>query len=132
MPNRPSACREPEISSPGRDPSHVSLHELIMMLLADTINPNLIQLGAAMPNPSSCRTRRSTASLRNLARQNDPNSHQYRFPPGLNSLRTQVAQRAVTWGCSLSPKRHRDHVGRDGGDRRLPACGLPARGYRGG
>src|SRR5512143_1081845 len=31
---------EPEISAPGLDPSHVSLHELIMMLLADTINPN--------------------------------------------------------------------------------------------
>src|SRR5512135_2887774 len=41
---------EPDTSAPGRDPSQVSLHELIMMLMADTINPNLIQLGAAMPN----------------------------------------------------------------------------------
>ena len=27
---------EPEISSPGRDPSQVSLHELVMILMADT------------------------------------------------------------------------------------------------
>ena len=30
---------EPEISSPGLDPSRVSLHELVMMVLRDTLNP---------------------------------------------------------------------------------------------
>src|SRR3990172_6817155 len=35
---------EPEMSSPGRDPSRVSLHELVMMLLRHATNPNLIQL----------------------------------------------------------------------------------------
>ena len=96
---------EPEISTPGRDPSQVSLHELIMMLLGDTINPNLIQLGAAMPNPQFLPTKKINRILTDLLRQDDPNSHQYRFPPGLNSLRTQVAQRAVISGCSLSPNR---------------------------
>ncbi len=116
---RPERLPEPEISSPGRDPSQVSLHELIMMLLADTMNPNLIQLGAALPNPGSCRSRRSTGSSRTSARQNDPNTHQYQFPPGLNSLRTQIAQRAVTWGCSLSPN---DIVITSGGTEAIDIC----------
>jgi DNA-binding transcriptional MocR family regulator len=94
---------EPEISSPGRDPSQVSLHELVMMLLADTMNPNLIQLGAALPNSSYLPTKKINRILANIIRENDPNAHQYQFPPGLEALRTQIAQRAVNTGCSLSP-----------------------------
>ena len=41
---------EPETSSPQRDPSLVSLHELVMMLMRDSANPNLVQLGAALPH----------------------------------------------------------------------------------
>ncbi|HLO15191.1 MAG TPA: GntR family transcriptional regulator, partial [Anaerolineales bacterium] len=41
---------EPETSSPQRDPSNVSLHELVMMLMRDSANPNLVQLGAALPH----------------------------------------------------------------------------------
>ena len=110
---------EPEISAPGRDPSRVSLHELIMMLMADTINPNLIQLGAAMPNTDLLPMKKINLIIANLARENDPTLHQYRFPPGLNSLRTQVAQRAVVSGCSLSPK---DIVITSGGTEAMDVC----------
>ena len=94
---------EPEISSPGRDPTHVSLHELVMMLLTDTMNPNLIQLGAALPNSAYLPIKKINRILANIIRENDPNTHQYQFPPGLDALRTQIAQRAVNSGCSLSP-----------------------------
>lgn len=94
---------EPDISAPGRDPSQVSLHELIMMLMADTINPQLIQLGAAMPNTDLLPLKRLNRILIDNVRQNDSALYQYRFPPGLNSLRTQIAQRAVIAGCNLSP-----------------------------
>lgn len=110
---------EPDISAPGRDPSHVSLHELIMMLLADTINPNLIQLGAAMPNTDFLPLKKINRLIINNARQNDPTSHQYRFPPGVNSLRTQIAQRAVISGCSLSPK---EIVITSGGTEAIDVC----------
>ena len=110
---------EPDISAPGRDPSQVSLHELIMMLLADTINPDLIQLGAAIPNMDYLPLKKINRILIQNVRQNDPNSHQYRFPPGLNSLRTQVAQRAVISGCSLSPS---DIVITSGGTEAIDIC----------
>src|SRR5512147_1152055 len=44
---------EPETSSPHRDPSLVSLHELVVMLMRDSANPNLVQLGAALPHLDS-------------------------------------------------------------------------------
>ena len=110
---------EPDISAPGRDPSQVSLHELIMMLLADTINPNLIQLGAAIPNTDYLPMKKINRILIDNVRQNDPNSHQYRFPPGLTSLRTQIAQRAVISGCSLSPS---DIVISSGGTEAIDIC----------
>ena len=110
---------EPDISAPGRDPSQVSLHELIMMLLADTINPNLIQLGTAMPNPELLPIKKINRIVAALARENDPKLHQYRFPPGLNSLRMQIAQRAVISGCSLSPN---DIVITSGGTEAIDIC----------
>jgi DNA-binding transcriptional MocR family regulator len=94
---------EPEISSPGRDPSRVSLHELTMMLMDDTLNPNLIQLGAALPNPSMLPTKKINRIISQLARQNHPDLQGYQWPPGLEALRTQIARRAVNAGCSLSP-----------------------------
>ncbi|HEX8991369.1 MAG TPA: PLP-dependent aminotransferase family protein [Anaerolineales bacterium] len=110
---------EPDISAPGRDPSQVSLHELIMMLLADSINPNLIQLGTAIPNAGYLPLKKINRILISNARQDDPNFHQYRFPPGLTSLRTQIAQRAVISGCSLSPN---DIVITSGGTEAMDVC----------
>jgi DNA-binding transcriptional MocR family regulator len=94
---------EPEMSAAGRDPSLVSIHELTMMLLADTLNPSLVQLGAALPNPQLMPTKKINRILGNIVRQNQDNAHQYQFPPGWEPLRTQIAQRAVIGGCSLSP-----------------------------
>src|SRR5512135_528126 len=95
---------EPDMSAPGLDPSRVSLHDLIMMLLADTINPDLVQLGAAIPNTEFLPIKKLNRILSDQIRQDDPKVQQYRFPPGSTSLRTQIAQRAVVSGCTLSPQ----------------------------
>ncbi len=110
---------EPDMSSPGRDPSQVSLHELTMMLLDDTLNPNLIQLGAALPNPSLLPTKKINHIIANLARQNVPELQGYQWPPGLEALRAQIARRAVSAGCSLSPN---DIVITSGGVEAIDIC----------
>jgi len=94
---------EPEMSSPGRDPSQVSLHELVMMLMNDSRNPNLVQLGAALPNSEYLPTKKINRIITNILRHNRVDVHQYQFPPGLDALRSQIARRAVNAGCSLSP-----------------------------
>jgi hypothetical protein len=46
-----TALPEPDISSPELDPTQVSVWELVLMVLRDTLNPALVQLGAGPPHP---------------------------------------------------------------------------------
>lgn len=94
---------EPEISAPEADPRQVSLHELVMMLLRDAANPELVQLGAALPNPLYLPVEKINRILANAARQYGPTAHTYQFPPGLEALRAQIARRMAGAGCSLGP-----------------------------
>jgi DNA-binding transcriptional MocR family regulator len=94
---------EPETSSPHRDPSHVSLRELVMMLMRESSNPNLVQLGAALPHLDPRLIQTINRIVAKIIRQQGINAHQYQFPPGLNALRVQIARRMVSAGCHLSP-----------------------------
>ncbi len=94
---------EPETSSPRHDPSHVSLHELVMMLMRDSENPNLVQLGAALPHMDALLMQKINRIIGNIARQKGESVHQYLFPPGLEALRVQIARRVVSAGCKLFP-----------------------------
>src|SRR5512139_4205987 len=94
---------EPEISSPRRDPSLVSLHELVMMLMRDSAHPDLVQLGAALPHLDSRLIQAINQNIVKIIRQQGINAHQYQFRPGLDALRVQIARRMVSAGCHLSP-----------------------------
>jgi DNA-binding transcriptional MocR family regulator len=94
---------EPNISSPQADPSQVSIQELTMMVLRDITNPNLVQLGTALPNPDLLPSVRIGRIVASLARENENLANTYDLPPGLEDLRVQIAQRAVESGCNLSP-----------------------------
>jgi DNA-binding transcriptional MocR family regulator len=94
---------ELDISSPARDPAHVSVHELVMMLLRDSRNPDLVQFGAALPNPDLLPTKKLNRMLSALARQAGDENRLYDIPPGCEALRIQIAQRAVLAGCQLAP-----------------------------
>lgn len=114
-----SPLPEPEISSPGLDPSHVNLHDLMMMVMRDTLNPKLIQLGAAMPNLELLPTERMNRIMAGLARKASKEMHQYQLPPGIEALRVQIAKRAVNSGCQLSPS---DIVITSGGTEAINLC----------
>jgi len=94
---------EPETSSPRRDPSHVSLHELVMMLMRDSANLNLVQLGAALPHLDTLLMQKINRIIANIVRQKGEDAHQYLIPPGLEALRIQIARRVVSSGCKLFP-----------------------------
>jgi len=94
---------EPEISTPSKDPCQVSLHDLIMMIIRDTQNPSLAQLGAALPNLDLMPIDQLNKIILELSRKANPEMHQYCLPLGLESLRIQIAKRAIHSGCHLSP-----------------------------
>ncbi len=99
----PIAALEPELSSPEHDPAHVSVHELVMMLLRDSRNPDLVQFGAALPNPDLLPTAKLNRMLAAIARQVGDDNRLYDIPPGCEALRIQIAQRAMLAGCQLAP-----------------------------
>jgi DNA-binding transcriptional MocR family regulator len=94
---------QPQPPSSPPDPTEVSLHELVMLLLRDSQNQNLIQLGAALPNPEYLPLEKINRLLIQAARQGEAAIHRYQFPPGLDKLRVQIARRIVAAGCNLAP-----------------------------
>jgi len=100
----PSALPEPEISSPGPDPTDVSVRQLVtQVVLADTRHPDLVQLGAAHPNLRLSATKALNRSLASVARRMGYRSGGYDYVPGCEVLRVQIARRALSAGCKLSP-----------------------------
>ncbi len=100
----PSDLPEPEISSPAPDPTQVSMRELISMVAhSDTRNPDLIQLGAAHPNPSLAATQELNRTMASVARRMGDAGGMYDYAPGCEELRMQIARRSLVGGFSLSP-----------------------------
>jgi DNA-binding transcriptional MocR family regulator len=110
---------EPAASSPGPNPLNVNLHDLVMMVMRDTLNPGLVQLGAAMPNLELLPIEKINRAVSALMRKGSKDDHQYQLPPGLESLRVQIAQRSVHAGCTLAPD---DIVITTGGTEAIDLC----------
>ncbi len=98
----PHMLPEPEMSTHLTDPTLVSVRELVMMVLRDSTNPNLIQLGAAIPNTELVIPLRLNRIMASLPRQLDKEYNMYAIPPGNEALRIQIAQRAVGIGCNIT------------------------------
>lgn len=98
----PSAPPEPALSDPEPDPSTVGMRELItMIVLRDTLNPKLIQLGAAHPAQELTATRQLNRIMASAARRMGDRAGLYMAPPGNKPLRQQIVQHAVNAGCTL-------------------------------
>jgi DNA-binding transcriptional MocR family regulator len=100
----PSELSEPDISSPLADPTLVSMRTLVtQVIMTDSRNPNLIQLGAAHPNPELSATAQINRAMNTVAREMGDESGMYDYVPGTRKLRVQIARRALAAGCSFSP-----------------------------
>jgi DNA-binding transcriptional MocR family regulator len=101
--HRPShVLPEPEMSTPLQDPTLVSVRQLVMMVLKDSTNPELIQLGAAIPNTELVTPNKLNQIMASLPRQVKNQYNYYEIPPGNEALRIQIAQRAVGIGCNIT------------------------------
>ena len=98
----PQLLPEPEMSTPQLDPTLVSVRELVMMVLKDSTNPDLIQLGAAIPNTELVIPAKLNRIMASLSRKTEHSYNTYDIPPGNEALRIQIAQRAVGIGCNLT------------------------------
>jgi len=84
-------------------PTHVSLDRLVSMILKDAMNPDLVQLGATIPNPDLLPLKKLNRDLASAVRMRGIQSVSYNFF-GLEALRVQIAKRATVAGCTLTPE----------------------------
>ncbi len=100
----PNLLPEPDKSSPLADPSRVSMRTIINRIVhTDTQYPDLVQLGAAHPNPELSATTEINCSMRRMERELTNRVGMYDYVPGLLPLRIQIARRSLISGCQISP-----------------------------
>ncbi|MGE5241183.1 MAG: PLP-dependent aminotransferase family protein, partial [Bacteroidota bacterium] len=95
---------QPEISNPHSSPTAVSVSALALKVLRATRDPEVLQLGVAVPHPSLLPTRALNGILARIARRDGERGGSYDFPPGSPELRRQIARRALDAGYTVSPE----------------------------
>lgn len=95
---------EPEVSQPPIDPKNVRIDNLTMQVLHQASRPELVQFGAALPDPEVLPTQRLNRILAQLARDCPYPENLCAIPEGTLELRTQVARRMARMSCAVAPE----------------------------
>jgi DNA-binding transcriptional MocR family regulator len=94
---------EPEMYRPARKAVDVNVSDLVLQVVQAGRNPNLVSLGATLPNPDFFPFKELNRTLASVGRRSPLAAHSYDVPPGNRALRVQIARRAMEAGCTLSP-----------------------------
>lgn len=84
-------------------PQPVTRQQMTMALIKGANDPGMVQLGAAVPDPSYLPTVAVERALTRAARQHRARAAGYMMPPGAPELRRQLARRAAESGQRLDP-----------------------------
>jgi DNA-binding transcriptional MocR family regulator len=93
---------EPGTSRPASRPKPVTGQELVLQLIQNINAPDLVQLGANIPDPSFLPTRAVSRALVKIANRHRVQSCDYEVPPGLPSLRQHISKHMAGIGCITS------------------------------
>jgi len=85
-------------------PCCVSLEEVPMRIMRTLSDPSMVPLGGGIPNPDLLPVDKLNRMLATEARRFRIQSVSYTGPRGTQRLRTQIAKRALSYGCTLSPE----------------------------
>lgn len=94
---------QPEISKPRSSPTEVNVSAFTLEVLRASRDPDMLQLGVAVPHHSLLPTKLLNGILARIARRDTGRGSGYDFPPGSPELRRQIARRALDAGVTLSP-----------------------------
>ncbi len=75
-----------------------------MRFLRDFQRRDLVQFGSACPNPAFLPTARLARGMGKVAKEIGLQGNQYDIPPGCETLRVQIARRALQSGCVVAPE----------------------------
>jgi DNA-binding transcriptional MocR family regulator len=102
----PAPPEEPMVNPPAINPTEVSISRIFRMMMNDLLDPTLVQLGIAFPNPDLLPVDKLNRMLATETRRFRLPSIAYEIPPGCERLRKQIAQRMLVTGCTL----HHDQI----------------------
>ncbi|MGI9087985.1 MAG: PLP-dependent aminotransferase family protein [Chthoniobacterales bacterium] len=95
---------EPHTSSPGRTPSANEPPTPISRLFDATMMPDVVQLGAGLPNVKLLPVQKLGRILSAVNRRAGAAALEMEMPPGCLALRRALARRALDWGVKISPE----------------------------
>ncbi len=93
---------EPSPSEPPRESASVDI-SLALQIMSSVRNPDLLQLGAAIPSEAHLPTVALNRIMGKVLRS-EAAVHGYAASPGCQFLRQEVAKRMLNAGCSVSPE----------------------------
>ncbi|MEB3355715.1 MAG: PLP-dependent aminotransferase family protein [Synechococcales bacterium] len=93
---------EPHPSAPPRQVSAVDT-SLAFRLMQTVSNPDLVQLGAALPGMDYLPLNALNRLMGQILRSDPVRAHAYSTVPGCEELRREIAKRMLDAGCSVSP-----------------------------
>jgi len=93
----------PAMSRPIAYPVPVTVSELALQVVQAYRTPGVVQMGTALPRTDFPAVTQLHRILAELARRPDSRLRDYDMPPGNESLRLQIARRAVDAGVSVGP-----------------------------
>jgi DNA-binding transcriptional MocR family regulator len=82
-------------------PSRVSVSDGVQALVDSMRDPAVVPLGSAQVSAEILPIRALNRTLASIAREASTAGASYDAPPGLHTLRRQLARRSLTWGLSL-------------------------------
>ncbi len=86
------------------NPAEISVDKLVMRIIRDQLIPDMVQFGAALPDPELLPTARLNRNLAMVSRRPDFRQNACGIIDGCDELRVQVAQHSYQYGCQLAPK----------------------------
>ena len=94
----------PTISDPPGKARPVAISATLSRLQQYSVDPRLVPLGGAIPNPELLAAARLDRFLARAARIKGTTYNTYTVPKGDPQLRVEIARRALRWGATLSPE----------------------------
>jgi DNA-binding transcriptional MocR family regulator len=94
----------PAISKPPNKATPVAISATVSRLQQYSVDPRLVPLGGAIPNPELLTAARLDRFLARAARTKGATYNTYTVPKGELQLRQEIARRALRWGAALSPE----------------------------
>jgi DNA-binding transcriptional MocR family regulator len=95
---------EPQFEANPCDPTALGTTAVLTEIIEAAADPANVPLGAGWTSPELFPNRKLNLILRQIVRRQPLHSANCDFPPGLEALRHQIARRAFSQGCQISPR----------------------------